>query len=834
MILLSGHSRTPARKVPLEALSLSLKERDSTATMTPADMSGIGLDSWFLDDTNPGAGIIWRVSSIQTAFATDTPTVQLEHIISTLKDRILFGEVTPEDISGGSTCTAEQAVRYILRQQSDWRLGNFGFNVSGPYKFNGDSLFDAIAHVTESLDGAWWSYDLSSYPFTLHIMPKVTGVACEMRPGRNLNTVTKTIDKSSMYTRFYPIGKDDLHISGNYVSRNENLYGVISKVEVDQGRETEADLRAWANERLRKHADPVVTIAVEGMELADATGESIDRLTLGRICRIPLTEYGTTIEEYITEIRYKDKVHNPERVTVTLCNKQDDVRMDIATVIAEAIKAGGSGGGRGGRANAKQQKEDHAWFEDTDDHVAMCAVGIIGKDAHGNPNWYRLSRLEVGEYGIYGEVQSVQNDVVVANTRIDQTENHITLEANRAVNAENALSGKITVQADRITQEVAQRKNGDDVLSGKITVEANRITQEVTNRQNADSTLSGRITVEAGRINQIVSNVGADGTVTAASICLAVNSAGSSATINADKIYLLGQTIANQITADYISTKIASIPTLRGIAASFSGNVSASGGLFGQVYVGSGTSYTNISDGLSEVKIDGPTNNTYKLQYKKFSDSSWQDAGTFSRATTLSGAWSSGVFTVSASPQGASKLTSLTVGGHWGNSADQEDTKHYYGEIKATIDSGATLYDTGKTFEIDASSIYTAGQNSTSLATTYDSSAGKYKVYIVNHATESMYVTYTNSQDASDGGRTITVKLGSTTVKSDSFNDYKSGWNDSVDACTEVTRYTRSNPGSWGGGNYTHYVSYQGQWKDVGTGWYQTTQANAYERPAKK
>ena len=727
-------------------------------------------------------------------------------------------------------------MRYILRQQSDWRLGNFGYNVSGPYKFNGDSLFDAIAHVTESLDGAWWSYDLSSYPFTLHIMPKVTGVACEMRPGRNLNTVTKTIDKSSMYTRFYPIGRDDLHISGNYVSRNENLYGVISKVEVDQGRETEADLRAWANERLRKHADPVVTIAVEGMELADATGESIDRLTLGRICRIPLTEYGTTIEEYITELRYRDKVHNPERVTVTLCNKQDDVRMDIATVIAEAIKAGGSGGGRGGRANAKQQKEDHAWFEDTDDHVAMCAVGIIGKDANGNPNWYRLSRLEVGEYGIYGEVQSVQNDIVVANTRIDQTEDHITLEANRAVNAENTLSGKVTVQADRITQEVAQRKNVDDVLSGRITVEANRITQEVTNRQSADNTLSGRITVEAGKINQIVSNVGADGTVTAASICLAVNRAGSSATINADKIYLLGQTIANQITADYISSKIATLSVLRVASLTSTGNIYTSNGyvMAPYLYLGSAGNATNVANAIMALKVV-QSGNDYKIQKMDFDDGDWVDVpGTFSRATTLSGAWSSGVFTVSASPQGDTKLTSLTVGGHWGNSADQEDTKHYYGEIKATIDSGATLYDTGKTFEIDASSIYSAGQTSTSLATTYDSSAGKYKVYIVNHATESMYVTYTNSQDASDGGRTITVKLGSTTVKSDSFNDYKSGWNDSVDACTEVTRYTRSNPGSWGGGNYTHYVSYQGQWKDVGTGWYQTTQANAYERPAKK
>lgn len=713
MILLSGHSRTPAKKVPLEALSLSLRERESTATMTPADMSGIGLDSWFLDDTNPGAGIVWRVSSIQTAFATETPTVQLEHVISTLKDRILFGEVTPEDISGGSTCTAEQAVRYILSKQSDWRLGNFGYNVSGPYKFDGDSLFDALAHVTESLDNAWWSYDMSSYPFTLNIMPKATGVACEMRPGRNLNTVTRTVDKSAMYTRFYPIGRDDLHISGDYVSRNENLYGVISKVEVDQSRDTEGDLRAWANERLRKHADPIVTIAVEGMELADATGENIDRLTLGRICRIPLPEFGTTIEEYITEIRYRDKIHNPERVTLTLSNKQDDVRMDVATVIAEAIKAGGGGGGRGGRGSARQQKEDHAWFEDTNDHVAMCAVGIIGTDANGNPNWTRLSRLEVGEYGIYGEVQSVQKDVVVANTRIDQTEDHI-------------------------TQEAIKWRDGQAVLSARITVEADKINQEVVNRQRDTQALSGRITVEAGKINQIVQSVGKDGQVTAASICLAINSSGSAATINADKIYLLGQTIANTITADYINTKIATIPTLTGIAAKFSGNVSGSGGLFGQVYVGSGTSYTNISDGVSAVRIDGPTNNEYKLQYKKFSDSSWQDAGTFNRATTLSGAWSGGKFTVNASPQGKSFSTTIVQGtASWSGDTATVPVEAY------DSDNPGYQYATGRSISVYAGNRYDAGWNACRTA-------------MLNSAERLSYYTgtVTTKYDAPVGGAT--------------------------------------------------------------------------------
>ena len=100
MILLSGHSLTHSRKVPLEALSIQLKERDSTATMTPADMTGIGVNSWLRDDTNPGAGIVWRVKSISQAFATDTPTVTLEHVINTLRDNILFGEITPATITG--------------------------------------------------------------------------------------------------------------------------------------------------------------------------------------------------------------------------------------------------------------------------------------------------------------------------------------------------------------------------------------------------------------------------------------------------------------------------------------------------------------------------------------------------------------------------------------------------------------------------------------------------------------------------------------------------------------------------------------------------------------
>ena len=396
MILLQGHSISPLKKIPLEEMSLQLKERDSTATIVPADMDGITVNSWMVDDTEPGKGIVWRVKSISQAYATRTPTVQLEHAINTLKDRIMFGEHKPKDITGNSkatTATAEQTIRYILSNQSDWVLWRFDYaGTSNPYQFDGDTLFDALETVTSSLKNAWWTYDMTVYPFRLNIIRKDNTAYSELRPGRNLKTITKTIDKSGMYTRFYPIGKDDLHLSDYAVDRNTEYYGVISKVDTDASIDTEAELRRWANERLDDHAEPTVTIDVEGLDLADATGEELDRMWLGYCCRIPLAEFGTTINERIVGLTFPDKLRQPEVVKVTLSNN----RTDLTKIIADSMKSSG----KGKRTSTKQDKEDHAWFEDTDDHVAMCAEALIGRDKNG-VNWYRLSSIIVDGEGIH-------------------------------------------------------------------------------------------------------------------------------------------------------------------------------------------------------------------------------------------------------------------------------------------------------------------------------------------------------------------------------------------------------------------------------------------------
>lgn len=420
MILLSGHSLTPARKVPLENMQLTLEERNSTAAITPADMTGIGVNSWLQDETNPGKGIVWRVRSIRQAFGSNTTTVSLEHAIGVLKDTILFGNITTAKIagkSGATEVTAKKALQYILGKTADWTLGTFDYTDSNPYKFDGETLFDAIEAVSDSLEDPVWTYDFSSYPFKLNITKRDTAVDSELRANRNLRTITKTIDRSGMYTRFYPIGKDDLHIDGDYVEKNTAAYGVISKVETDASLDTKKELKRWANQRLKKHAEPVVTIDVEGLELADATGEPLDRLTINRVCRIPLPEFGTEIQEKITRLSYQDKIRQPENVKATLANN----RTDVTRIIADAIKRGGSSR----RTSTKKGAEDRAWMEDTNDHVAMCAKGIIGTDAQGNPNWERLSKIVVDGKGIHQTVTDIQNDQKQYESRLDQDEKRI-------------------------------------------------------------------------------------------------------------------------------------------------------------------------------------------------------------------------------------------------------------------------------------------------------------------------------------------------------------------------------------------------------------------------
>ena len=618
MLLLKEHSLEPVRKVPVDSMPLNLKERESTATMIPADSTGITFGSWLQDETNPGKGIVWIVKQVGNDYNTQTDTFQLTHAISLLKGPKLFGEHKPARITGNSKatkCTARQAVNYALKQQADWVLGSFSYDsVSNPYKFDGDSVYDALQTVTNSLPDAMWTYDMSVYPFRLNIVKASEAVGSELRAGRNLRTIKRSLEEGGMFTRFYPIGKDDMHLPEEYISKNEKIYGRKDKIDQDQTLDTAEEMRRWAREELDRHAEPVWTFDVEGLELADATGEPLDRMTIGRICRAPLPKYGVMVQERIVALNYPDKIKQKEIFKATLSNN----RAEVTKILGDALKKAG----KGSRAAGRTAKEDHAWFEDTNDHVSMCAIGIIGVDATGKPNWVRMSELVADGTGIHSEVVDIQNEVKKHATRFEQDERRI---------------GMVVGTYD-----------------------------------------SGGNFIKAG------------------DICVAINESGDAeATINASKIYLLGQTIANTISADYISTKMAAIPTLNVnnvIAHSIRIPVGGSGALSPVA------TETYVSGSVYNLRFQR-SGNTYTLQKQSLGTTGWQDVGSFSRATTLSGAWSGGVLTVSASPQdqemtfGLFDLRNADI--TWSGTAGTIT-------VYANVNGDETRRDTGKRLHVNA------------------------------------------------------------------------------------------------------------------------------------
>ena len=726
MYKLNGHSLSKGAAILPESQSFNIQERDSTSSVQLGPESErISFGDWILDDGWPEGSYVWRVKTLGEQVNTDTGTVELEHIIKTLDDFKLHEDITTEDMggSGASEVSARTAIETLLSYQNHWVLGAFEFSASNPYEFNtGDSLLDGIESVCDTLEEATWDYDLTVYPFRLNIRRRDDNVSCEMRAGRNLSTLKTSLTRSGMYTRIYPIGKNDLRLTESYLSRNENLYGRIDKVETNQGKSTEAALRAWAGGRLRKHSEPVMTITISGLELSGETGESLDALRINKTCRCPLPNSGISIVERITKLQWRDRRKEPENVTVNLCNNVTDVE----SILKENSKSGGSAAAGQAKQNYLfEANGEHLYYEVFDDCGHLHSVLEMTTESLriAFDNLIESTRSEFlmtseslritfeneiastrSQFEMTSESMRIQFENEIASTR---SQLEMTSESLR-VQFENDLSS--TRSEFQMTSESLRVafQNADASLRSEfnLTAESLRIAF-----QNADASLRSSIEAEAGRIGLLVEGYGDNAEVKRASIVLAINNGTSSAHIDADEVYIGNQkstTVINgkcklsDVTADYIQTQIASLASLN--VASLTSN---RGGI--SVYSVGTTNFTQggvdcyVPHAISALQIV-QNGNTYTLQRKRFSEDSWADVGSFSRATTLTGVWSGGGYTVTASPQGN---TIGTIIGKKGESWDGNVCTVSIGYENPT--SGAMIA-TGCTVEVDASSIYSAGR----------------------------------------------------------------------------------------------------------------------------
>lgn len=346
--LLDGSFREVARIDPAK-LKLTMKLHPlSTATMTvPPGEPEVKVKDFFELFSPHGSVGIFRVTEVETSYGYRAgQTVYLEHAFGTLADSLALG-------TQAMSAPVKTVIATLLESQNvrHWVLGDCEVpeDYELIYEYSYDNLLQAIIHLTEMLpDGYAWEFDTRQHPFVMHLRAMPEADACECRLSRNLTTARLTIDGSSLCTRVFPFGAGEgtdrmtltnLIGSQHMDSPNAAVWGYVSRTFTQEDIYDALTLRDVAQRYLDRHDHPMVSVALDAMDLAEATGEAFDSFHLGRVCRLTLPDYGVTMRERVIITEWPDVYGSPEQVTVTLANRIRDASDEIAELMREATNS---------------------------------------------------------------------------------------------------------------------------------------------------------------------------------------------------------------------------------------------------------------------------------------------------------------------------------------------------------------------------------------------------------------------------------------------------------------------------------------------------------------
>lgn len=346
--LLGKDFREVARIAPVKlALTLNLPPLSKATMNVPPGEHEIKVRD-FLELFSPhGSAGLFRVTEVATSYGSKGgQTVYLEHAFGTLADSLAIG-------TQSMSAPVATVIATLLETQNErhWVLGDCEIpeDYELIYDYSYDNLLQAITNLTKHFpDGYAWEFDTTRYPFVMHLRKMPDDDSCECRMNRNLTSATLTIDASSLCTRVLPFGAGEgtdrmtltnLTGSQHLDSPNAEVWGYVSRTFTAEDIYDAITLRDVAQRYLDRYDHPLVSVRMDAMDLARATGESFDRFRLGRVCRLALPDYGVTMRERVIQTKWPDVYGKPQKVDVTLANRIRTASDEIAELMREATNS---------------------------------------------------------------------------------------------------------------------------------------------------------------------------------------------------------------------------------------------------------------------------------------------------------------------------------------------------------------------------------------------------------------------------------------------------------------------------------------------------------------
>lgn len=273
-----------------------------------------------------------------------------DHVIAFLADCRIDGYLEV----GGTGISTRQVIETILaRQQAEWgftrwQLGVCEFDYQFQYSFENTDVLNALYSVPKCFEAGYhWTFDTSTYPWTINLLHKETTANCAIQYRRNLTWIKRSKDVSNLCTRLYCLGSGEgvnqINIrrftenSVNYIeSATKSKHGTIAKHLIDRSISDDELLYAKGRAMLAEIDEPLYSYVVGGVDLHRKTGLSFDLMDEGKVVRVQDEAAQIDFTQPILSVEKKDVEKDPLGIEITIANKTEDIASTIENLSARA------------------------------------------------------------------------------------------------------------------------------------------------------------------------------------------------------------------------------------------------------------------------------------------------------------------------------------------------------------------------------------------------------------------------------------------------------------------------------------------------------------------
>lgn len=426
---------------------------------------------------------LYRISGIPGANVTglgEVTTYDVEHVLATLLDDVIFGKVEWKDK------TPAEAITELLDRQTvrRWVLGECDFTAAMTVALENETLLSGLQKICGQLpDEYTWTFDTMALPWVLNIRQADTDDGCGIHYARNLVEVQKTMDASQIVTRLYLMGGagskgDPVRVSGingglDYIDADTaDTWGVRCAIYGNSEITTAEALLDKGRKVLESYKAPYYTYQATALDLHRVTGQSWDNYMPGKLVRVMDDEHGVRFSARIVSIEKRDVYGDPGGITVTIANAPRD-QLNVASALAEKVGSLDSASGSHAGGIMRQELEMDVFKTTTETSFRKTAELL--------------------------ELKASKEEVSALSGRVTNAETSLTVQSEGMT----ALSTRITTLVGEQEETSAQLKVNNDSI-GTLVTSTTALESRIAGTETAFSQYSDemdlRVTAFEGRI----------------------------------------------------------------------------------------------------------------------------------------------------------------------------------------------------------------------------------------------------------------------------------------------------------------------------------------------